>query len=109
MDFSHLSGFHKKTFKERQDTIKALYPELNGSLNSGGLDLATADHMIENCIGVLSLPLGLGLYFIVNGQSYKVPMCVEEPSIIAAACNAAKLISTCGGFQASSSDPVMIG
>lgn len=93
MDFSHLTGFHRKTFKERFDTIHALYPELNGVMKSGGLNLETANLMIENCIGMVSLPLGLGLYFSINGKNYNVPMCIEEPSIVAAACNAAKTIS----------------
>ena len=48
MDFSYLTGFHRKTFKERFDTIKALYPELNGVLKGGGLNLDTANLMIEN-------------------------------------------------------------
>jgi len=45
--------------------------------------------MVENCIGKVSLPLGLGLNFIINGEPYQIPMCVEEPSVIAAASAAA--------------------
>ena len=55
--------------------------------------------MIENCIGKISLPIGLGLNFLINGNFYNVPMAIEEPSVIAAASAAAKVISECGnGF-----------
>ncbi len=53
--------------------------------------------MIENCIGKISLPLGLGLNFLINGKYHNVPMCIEEPSVIAAASSAAKFISERGG------------
>ena len=79
-------------------------------LSSGGLTPALADYMIENCIGTLPLPLGLGIGFLVNGKNYIVPMAVEEPSVIAACSAIAKIISTHGGgFQCQSTPPVMIG
>lgn len=66
--------------------------------------------MIENCIGMLSLPLGLGLNFLINGQDYIIPMVVEEPSVIAAVSNSAKIIKEGGGgFKTWSSEPLMIG
>ena len=103
------SGFHRKSLLERSQVLKAIYPELDDSLNKGGLELRTADLMIENCIGLLNLPVGLGLNARINDTQYVVPMCVEEPSIIAAACSASKLISECGGFHAMSSPPIMRG
>ena len=79
-------------------------------LNDGGLTLTVADKMIENCIGKLSLPLGLGLNFRINGVDLKVPMVVEEPSVIAAASSAAKFIrNNGGGFVSSSTENLMIG
>lgn len=78
-------------------------------MNTGGLTLKSANLMVENCVGMLSLPVGLGLNFVVNGDEYVVPMCVEEPSIIAAASSAAKLIAESGGFTATSSEPIMRG
>ena len=55
--------------------------------------------MVENCIGKLSMPLGLGLNFLINGKTYSIPMSVEEPSVIAAASSAAKFIADNGnGF-----------
>ena len=79
-------------------------------LSHGGLTTNLADYMIENCIGIMPLPLGLGIGFMVNGKSYNVPMAVEEPSVIAACSAIAKIISTHGGgFKCSSMPPVMIG
>ena len=48
--------------------------------------------MIENCIGKISLPLGVAMNFKINGKEYIIPMAIEEPSVIAAASNAAKII-----------------
>ena len=80
-------------------------------LASGGatLDVNAADKMIENVIGVLGMPIGLGLNFLINGHDYVVPLAVEEPSIVAALSAAAKLARTAGGFQASSTAPILIG
>lgn len=79
-------------------------------LSQGGLTPALADYMIENCIGIMPLPLGLGIGFLVNGKDYIVPMAVEEPSVIAACSAIAKIISTHGqGFQCKSTPPIMIG
>ncbi len=73
------------------------------------LDLASADKMVENVVGVIGLPLGLGMNLIVNGQGYVVPMAVEEPSVIAALGSASKLVGEHGGFVAEATDPVLIG
>ena len=73
------------------------------------LDLAAADKMIENVVGVMGLPLGLGMNLLVNNKQYIVPMVVEEPSVVAALSAASKLIRKCGGFQAEATDPILIG
>jgi hydroxymethylglutaryl-CoA synthase len=79
-------------------------------LKTGGLSIQNADLMVENCIGKVSIPVGLGLNFLINGTFYTIPMATEEPSVIAAASSAAKLISEKGsGFKAYSSRPVMMG
>jgi hydroxymethylglutaryl-CoA reductase len=67
----------------------------------------TADQVVENVVGVYALPLGIGLNFRVNGQDYLVPMAVEEPSVIAAASNAARMVREGGGFVAEADDPIM--
>ena len=82
--------------------------ELSRTLDQGGIDLATADKMVENALGVLALPFGVGIHFRVNDRDYLVPMAIEEPSVIAAASHAAKRALAGGGFSAASTDPVMI-
>jgi hydroxymethylglutaryl-CoA reductase len=73
------------------------------------LDINAADKMIENVIGVLGMPIGLGLNFLINGRDYVVPLVVEEPSIVAALSAAAKLARAAGGYRASSTPPILIG
>ena len=73
------------------------------------LDLESADKMVENVVGVMGLPLGLGMNLVVNGRRYVVPMAVEEPSVIAALGSASKLISEHGGFESQATDPILIG
>ena len=93
------SGFRKKNVVERQLQIKKLYENVDTEkLKNGGLNLLRADNLVENCIGVISLPIGLGLNFVINGQKYAIPMSTEEPSVIAAASHAAKIIGENGGF-----------
>ena len=76
-------------------------------LAAGGLTPARADRMLENVIGTFALPLGLAVNLVVNDREYVVPMAVEEPSIVAAQSNAAKLVAAAGGFRSRVSDPVM--
>jgi len=73
------------------------------------LSFDAAEHMIENAVGVVGLPLGVGLNFLVNGVDRIVPMAVEEPSIVAAASAAARLVRRAGGFKADADAAVMIG
>ena len=73
------------------------------------LDISAADKMIENVIGVLGMPIGLALNFLINGRDYIVPLVVEEPSIVAALSAAAKVARNAGGYRATSTPPVLIG
>ena len=103
------SGFRKKNIVERQMQIKKIYENVDiEKLKNGGLNLLRADNLVENCIGVISLPIGLGLNFIINGQKYAIPMSTEEPSVIAAASHAAKIIGENGGFFTSCDNSYMI-
>ena len=74
-----------------------------------GLTLEQAGHMIENVVGLYSLPLGIAQNFLINGREYLVPMVIEEASVVAACSFAAKLTRETGGFVAASTDPIMIG
>lgn len=73
----------------------------------GTLPLELANGMIENVIGTFELPVGIATNFTVNGRDYLIPMAVEEPSVVAAASYMARIVRKCGGFQTSSSAPIM--
>jgi hydroxymethylglutaryl-CoA reductase len=109
---SNLSGFYKLTLEERikfaenfcslsEDDIKTLR-------NPEALDMIKTDHMVENVIGRLQIPLGVATNFLINNKEYLVPMATEEASVIAAASNAARLTREKGGIFTSNSGPVMI-
>jgi hydroxymethylglutaryl-CoA reductase len=107
---SRLPGFYRLPLAARRDELIAradLSPEDVRTLDDGGLDVATANQVVENALGVYALPLGLGLNFRINGHDYLVPMAVEEPSVIAAASNAARMVRAGGGFSAETDEPIM--
>ena len=106
---SQISKFYKKTLEERHAIISQWIQDSDDILSNAGLSLDQADHMVENVIQVYELPFGIATNFRINHQDYLVPMVVEEPSVIAAASNAAKMFRDGGGFFTSSSNPIMIG
>ena len=105
--------FYKMTLPERHEFLlhnsSLTEDDLKAWLPGSGLSHETADHMIENAVGIFSLPLGIAQNFIVNGRSVLVPMVVEEPSVVAAVSFMAKLAQTTGGFKAWMSSQEMIG
>lgn len=110
---SRLSGFYQKTLEERLAIVKE-WANLNDNAQdilegSKGLSLEQASHMIENAIGRYSLPFGIGTNFLINQKDYLIPMVIEEPSVVAAVSNAAKMFRAGGGFISYSDDPIMIG
>ncbi|MBS3816568.1 MAG: hydroxymethylglutaryl-CoA reductase, degradative [Candidatus Thermoplasmatota archaeon] len=108
---SRLSGFHKKDLDERLELVKensSVDEEQLEKLMGEGLSNDEADRMIENVVGTYELPVGVATNFKVNGEDVLVPMVIEESSVVAAASFAAKLARENGGFQASSTEPVMI-
>lgn len=114
MDRSRIPQFYRMSVAERQRIMRdrgLLDGEDCQSLASGRhtLSVELADKMIENVIGVMGLPVGLGLNFLINGKDYVVPLVVEEPSIVAALSSAAKLARACGGFTVDSDPPMLIG
>jgi hydroxymethylglutaryl-CoA reductase len=112
MASSRIPGFYNLSLAERLSRAAAAAdqtPEALAAWANGGLSPESADHMIENVIGLHSLPLGLGLNFLVNGREVLVPMAVEEPSVVAGASFMAKLARAGGGFSATTSEPLMIG
>ena len=112
MGTSRLAGFYNLSLEERlarAALAAGLTPEELSVWTTGGISLESADHMIENTIGLHALPLGLGLNFQINGRDVLVPMAIEEPSVVAGASFMAKLARAGGGFQTTSSAPLMIG
>lgn len=73
----------------------------------GGLDVKIADRMSENVLATHGLPLSVALNFVINGRDTLIPMAVEEPSVVAAASNAAKMVRASGGFRGEASEPIM--
>ncbi len=109
---SDISGFYKLSMEDRLKIIKELRGLTENEtrlITNGALSLEQADRMIENVIGVFPLPLGIATNFLVNGKDHIVPMAIEEPSVVAAASNAAKMARENGGFTASTTPSVMIG
>lgn len=109
---SRIPGFYKLGLAGRRRRIAALRgldEAALAALDTGGLDVATADHMVENVIGTHALPLGVATNFCIDGRDHLVPMAIEEPSVVAAASNAAKMVRAGGGFHVQASPPVMIG
>jgi hydroxymethylglutaryl-CoA reductase len=113
MDTSDISGFYKKTPDERLRAVKE-FAELDNEdikvlSSTGPMEMEEVNRMIENVIGTMPLPLGIAVNFRINGKDYLIPMALEEPSVVAAASNAAKMAREKGGFDTSSTPPVMIG
>ncbi|MEM2905711.1 MAG: hydroxymethylglutaryl-CoA reductase, degradative [Candidatus Bathyarchaeia archaeon] len=110
---SRFSGFYKLPPEERLAFVKefaGLTDEEAAALRlTGSLEIGLADRMIENVVGVMPVPLGVAVNFLINGRDYLVPMAIEEPSVVAAASNAAKIARVKGGFTTTSTGPVMIG
>ncbi len=114
MEKSRIPKFYKRSIPDRLQLLlerKILTEEDYHNILNGKNILTTeeADRMIENVIGVFSLPIGLGLNLMVNQKEYIVPMVVEEPSIVAAMSSAAKTVRDAGGFISESTDPILIG
>jgi len=98
---------------ERMNIVKKLTgltdDEAKVLANTGGLPSDVADRMIENVVGGIAYPMGIAVNFKVNGKDYLVPMALEEPSVVAAASNSAKMARVKGGFSVTNTGPVMIG
>lgn len=110
---SEISGFYKMGPEERLKLVQEFAgladEEAELLRKTGALSMEQANRMIENVIGTTELPLGIATNFLINGRDYLVPMVTEEPSVVAAASNAAKMARPKGGFRTESTLPIMIG
>ena len=107
------NGFSKKSYQERLELLKAqalLSPERQESLEQDEqISVTVADQLSENVVGTFSLPYSLVPEVLVNGQEYTVPYVTEEPSVVAAASYASKIIKRAGGFTVQVHQRKMIG
>ena len=107
------NGFSKKSYQERLELLKAqalLSPERQESLEQDEqMSVTVADQLSENVVGTVSLPYSLVPEVLVNGQEYTVPYVTEEPSVVAAASYASKIIKRAGGFTVQVHQRKMIG
>src|SRR5919112_755615 len=111
------STTHKKfrdmTLEERLEHIKNKTKledkEIALFNNTATFGFDEVNKMIENAIGIFQIPLGIANNFVINDKEYLIPMATEEPSVIAAASNAAKIVKETGGFKAKADKSIMIG
>ncbi|HEV2449812.1 MAG TPA: hydroxymethylglutaryl-CoA reductase, degradative [Thermoplasmata archaeon] len=110
---SEISGFYKLSIEERRKKLQEWAglseAEIAAYEFPPGVGPGVLDRMIENVVGSFPLPLGIATNFRINAKDYLVPMAIEEPSVVAAASNAAKVARSSGGFTAQTSPPIMIG
>ena len=109
---SRIPKFYQLGVEERLRIVSefaGLTDEEREMLLRGGLDLATANRMIENVVGIFQMPLGIAVNFLIDGKDYLIPMAIEEPSVVAAASNAARWAREGGGIETWSSEQIMIG
>lgn len=107
---SRLEGFYRKPLADRVD-LAAAWADLDETERrtlESSLSPVRADRMIENVVGVHALPLGIAVNFLVNGNDYLIPMAIEEPSVVAGASFAARLVREGGGFEVDTTMPEMI-
>ncbi|OAN32872.1 3-hydroxy-3-methylglutaryl-CoA reductase [Plantibacter sp. H53] len=109
---SRIQGLRDHTPDERLELVAegaGIEAEALAALRpDAGLSIAQADHLVENVVGVIAIPVGVATNFTIDGQDRLVPMATEEPSVVAAASNAARIARVHGGFRTSSSGDVMI-
>ncbi len=109
MESSRIPGFYKLPPEERLKVIEEM-TGLSGddvAQLTAGLGVEQADRMVENVIGTFQVPLGIATNFIIDGRELAIPMATEEPSVIAAASNGARMAREGGGFVTSSTGPIM--
>jgi len=110
---SRIPGFYRLGIDARHSELKDRFnlsdEEVRCLANADELGLGRADKMVENCVGVFGLPIGLGLNLRLNGRDWPVPMVVEEPSVVAAVSNSCRIVRASGGFEGDADPGIMIG
>ena len=109
---SRMKGFYNLSVSERLNQIKTVVGLSDEAVNAfasfAELDCETANRMVENVIGTMSLPIGIATNFVIDSKHYLIPLCTEEASVVAAASNMAKRCLENGGFFTECDPPLMI-
>ena len=105
---SEISGFYKLSVEKRRKKIMDVVG-LSDEEFKAALRIGEADRMIENVIALFQFPMGVATNFQINGKDYLIPMVIEEPSVVAAASNAARIARIGGGFRSVCDEPIMMG
>ena len=109
---SRISGFHKWTVEQRIDRVagfaKLGQAERDQLSAPSNIAVQLADHMIENFVTTIAIPVGIATNLRVDGRDVLVPMATEESSVIAAVGNSARQCYDTGGFTTSMSGTEMI-
>ncbi|MBD6955823.1 MAG: hydroxymethylglutaryl-CoA reductase, degradative [Thermoplasmata archaeon] len=108
---SRIPGFHKLGMDERRRKVAEFSSLTDEDMKNimAQIPMDIADRMIENVIYLMDVPVGIATNFLINGKDYLIPMAIEEPSVVAAASNAARIAREGGGFSAYAGEPIMIG
>lgn len=110
---SKIAGFYNLSPEDRLKATKNFANLTNEEIGllrkTGALSIEQANRMIENVIGTMPVTFGIATNFLVNDKDYLIPMAIEEPSVVAAASNSAKMARVKGGFLTSSTESIMIG
>lgn len=108
---SRIPGFYKLAMEERRKKVAEFSSLTDDDIKTivAQMPVDIADRMIENVIYLMDVPVGIATNFLINGKDYLIPMAIEEPSVVAAASNAARIARAGGGFRAMASEPLMIG
>lgn len=109
---SRIGGFHKLGVAQRIQAVAqfAGLSEKDQALlaDTGNLPADMADHLIENFVGTMNIPMGVATNMKIDGRDRLIPMATEESSVVAAVCNAARQSYEAGGFVTSMSGTLMI-
>lgn len=111
-DGSRIPGWYKVSRKERiariAERLGLAVEEVAAAVEGGGLSPDDADRLVEDVLGTYGLPFAVAPNFQINGRDVLVPMVIEEPSVVAAAANAARMVRDGGGFRVQTDPPHMV-
>ena len=104
-------NFRKLTARQKLNVLSELlelHPDEVAAVDPGAELIDLADVMVESAVGVMPVPLGIATGITIDGYSFNVPMATEEPSVVAAATFAGRLLGRiAGGVWTTSGEQVM--